>query len=299
MKRSRKTAAVLAMGALGLSFAVSASVSSGATRAGADRAPSALLQVKAAAALNNFLKTQHPTMLKAPDTLATSTSASSETYSYNWSGYADVASDSGTFSAVSGNWSVPRVSCTREDSLEAQWVGIDGWNDGTVEQDGTLDWCFEGQAYYYTWWEMYPGNDIITVGTTVRPGDQVSASVSESSGNYTLTVNDYSRPANSFSTAQSCSNYGYSCADTSSEWIIERPAFSVGLAPLATYGYTGFSNASETANGVTGSISSYPNAYQIQMVDATDSYQLNQTSPLTSYGRNAGTSFSSVWQNSW
>ena len=62
------------------------------------------------------------------------------------------------------------------DELAVDWVGIDGWTDGTVEQTGTLEWRFESTASYYTWGEMYPTNGIQTVGITVAPGDAVTAS---------------------------------------------------------------------------------------------------------------------------
>ena len=57
------------------------------------------------------------------------------------------------------------------------WVGIDGFTSGSVEQDGTLIECSGGRAFYFTWWEMFPTNSIQVVGSSVRPGDAISASV--------------------------------------------------------------------------------------------------------------------------
>lgn len=54
-------------------------------------------------------------------------------YSTNWAGYVDVGH---AYSAVSGMWTVPRVTC-RDESYAGFWVGLDGWSNGTVEQDGT------------------------------------------------------------------------------------------------------------------------------------------------------------------
>lgn len=45
-------------------------------------------------------------------------------------------------------------------------MGLDGFDNQTVEQDGTLAYCFEGAAYYFTWWEMFPGGSV-TVGSSV------------------------------------------------------------------------------------------------------------------------------------
>ena len=80
--------------------------------------------------------------------------------------------------SVVGSWTEPGVTCTSDEDQEAVfWVGVDGWTNDTVEQAGTVAQCFEGAAYYYTWWEMYPTNDITVVGSTVAPGDQIAASV--------------------------------------------------------------------------------------------------------------------------
>lgn len=76
--------------------------------------------------------------------------------SYNWSGYADTTTTVGAFTSVSASWAEPATSCTAEQRLTAFWVGLDGFSNTTVEQDGTLAYCFQGRPYYYTWWEMYP-----------------------------------------------------------------------------------------------------------------------------------------------
>jgi len=237
-------------------------------------------------------------------------SATTAAGSYNWAGYADAtgsltAPGSGTFSSVSGQWTVPFVQCSREDTIEAQWVGLDGFNDTTVEQDGTVSWCFEGQPVFFTWWEMYPssgGGSATTVGTTVAPGDHISASVtltsqSASTDEYTLSLTDSTRPANSFTTTQSCptasaaTSAAPACLNASAEWIVERPAFEIGIAPLADYATTAFTDASETFDGKAGTISSYSGNYAVDMVDATGSYLLDSVGPLTGVspqGGNAG-----------
>ena len=89
--------------------------------------------------------------------------------SVNWSGYADVESGSSTVSAVSGRWTIPQVSCpsglySNQDAFAAQWVGIDGATNGTVEQLGTGEQCYEDQLYYYVWYEMFP-NGTVQEGT--------------------------------------------------------------------------------------------------------------------------------------
>jgi hypothetical protein len=252
------------------------------------------------AALVRYLSTSRPLAsvtsgggLKpgSPDSTAGSR-GSAQVGSYNWSGYADTAAP-GTFTAVSATWRQPATICSPEQRLTSTWVGLDGFSDSTVEQDGTLAYCFEGQAAYYTWWEMYPGGTV-TVGSAVRPGDLIKASVTESAGSYTLSVADLSHRSNSFSTVQPCAPAG-SCQDSSAEWIAERPAFSIGIAPLSVFTPWLVSSATRTANGTKGSIGSGPGATGITMVDATQTYALDNISGL----RFGGTSFSARWLNSY
>ncbi len=63
-----------------------------------------------------------------------------------------------------------------------------------------------------------------------RPGDRISASVEVTPGgsgenNYTLALTDNTTPGNNFSVTQPCATD--TCLDSSAEWIIERPAFSL------------------------------------------------------------------------
>jgi hypothetical protein len=210
--------------------------------------------------------------------------------SYNWSGYADASSTAGTFSEVGGQWQTPDVLCGSEDQISAQWIGLDGFNSSTVEQDGTISWCFESKATYFTWWEMYPSGSV-EVGSSVRPGDLITAKVSRTGPSYTLSLADHTHPANSFSVSQSCT----SCTNTSAEWISERPAFPIGVVPLANYIHWSLNDATETAGGRLGTISTYPDNFKINMIDATDSYRLSVASPLAAGGHR----FVTTWLNSY
>ena len=117
--------------------------------------------------------------------------------------------------------------------------------------------------------------------------------MTRSGSSYTLSLTDHTTPGNSFSTVQTCAIT--TCLDQSAEWIAERPAFPIGITPLSTFTpWTPFS-ASQTANGAKGTIGSGPGATAIQMVDATDTYQLDSVSGL----RGRGTSFSARWLNSY
>ena len=214
--------------------------------------------------------------------------------SYNWSGYEETATTDGTFTKVSGAWVTPKVSCTAEDTLTSEWVGLDGGASGstTVEQDGTLDWCYKGTPTYFTWYEMYPAGTM-EVGKALAPGDKIAAKVSRSGTKYTLALTDSTSPANSFSVTATCA--ATVCLDTSAEWVAERPSFSIGIAPLAHFSTWTLTRASATANGVSGPISAYPASDSLSMVDATSAYQLATPSPLNA----AGNRFSVTWLNSY
>jgi hypothetical protein len=219
--------------------------------------------------------------------------ASALTSDVNWAGYADVAVNSGAFTQVSGSWTVPAVTCTAEDRITSEWVGLDGFSDSTVEQDGTVSQCFEGTALYYTWYEMYPAGTV-QVGTTVTAGDSITASVTRGGPSYTLTLTDAAHTGSSFSKTLGCPTS--TCLDKSAEWIAERPAYSnTGIVPEAQFSPVTFSNASETGWGKTSTISGWVNTnYDLTCVDSTGTYDIVSTSGLT-----GGNAFTSTWRNSY
>lgn len=197
--------------------------------------------------------------------------------SVNWGGYADIETGSDTATGVSADWTIPRVTCPQgryrtQDAFDSQWVGLDGATNGTVEQLGSGEQCYEGVLYYYVWYEMFPGGTV-EEGTQAcindnvdcpRPGDRISASVTAAPGspgvnNYTLALTDHTTKGNDFSVTQPCATD--TCLDQSAEWIIERPAFALGngfqILPLGFYGQNGFTNGTVTSGGVTTSIAGF------------------------------------------
>jgi hypothetical protein len=213
--------------------------------------------------------------------------------SYNWAGYADGSKTAGTFTSVSGSWTVPALTCTAEDRVSSQWVGLDGFTDSTVEQDGTVSQCFEDKTLYYSWYEMYP-NGAVEVGKSVAAGDSISASVTRSSSSYTLKLTDSTHTANSFTETGTCATT--TCLDESAEWITERPDFaSTGIVPEAKFKTVTFSAASVTADGKTTTLAGYAGTkYDITCLDSTATYDIVATSSLT-----GGNSFTNTWKNSY
>lgn len=181
----------------------------------------------------------------------------------NWSGYADYGSGT-TYSKLAGSWTEPTGKCGSTTSLAAFWVGIDGFKSSSVEQDGTLIECVKGHASYYTWWEMYPKNAIQVVGSKIKPGDKISASVVKSGTSYTLSLTDSTTAGNSFTKKETCS----SCVDSSAEWIAEAPSGPSGVYPLTNFGSWSLSGATVTGGSKSGTISSFPD-YEITMQSST------------------------------
>ena len=254
---------------------------------------------QAVAARQAFVKymSSHATMMCATGSAATLASSPSVTEigSYNWSGFADSQTGTTPVSAVSARWTIPQVSCLtgqykNQDAFLAQWVGLDGFTDGTVEQLGTATQCYEGVEYYYDWYEMFP-NGTVEEGTTQcinnnvdcpRPGDLVEASVdSTTSGvnnDYTLALKDYSQPNESFSVSATCP--AATCVNSSAEWVVERPAFDLPfgfqILPQANFNQTSFLDGTVTVGGRTTTIENYAGAvYDMAMIDDSEGYFLS------------------------
>jgi len=254
-------------------------------------APSARFLAEARTALIGYLRHNHPQAMLVRTHHRSGIRGVTATGSFNWAGYADRASTAQTFTKVSGDWTTPSVTCGAEDQITSNWVGLDGFNSSTVEQLGTVSWCYKGTGTYFTWYEMYPAN-IVEVGTALKAGDMIAASVTRTGTTYALKLTDSTTAGNNISVTKTCALA--TCKDTSAEWISERPSFQIGVVPQAHYNAFKITNGAETANGKAGTIGSGPGVHTITMVDATDAYNLGTVSPLT-----GGNSFSTTWKNSY
>jgi len=171
-------------------------------------------------------------VLVAPGTRITHSTSS------NWSGY---AASGGTFTSVSASWVQPTVHCGTATTYSSFWVGIDGDGSNSVEQTGTEADCSGGQAYYSSWYEMYPAYPV-NYSNTVSPGDHFTATVSVSGSTFTLTLSD------SFNDGTTTTEKTSSTAqDYSAEIIAEAPSSSTGVLPLSNFGTASFTGS--TANG--------------------------------------------------
>jgi hypothetical protein len=221
-----------------------------------------------------------------------------------WSGYAAETSlsnpQANSVTYVSGSWTVPRVTATSANTYSATWVGIDGFNNDTVEQTGTSQDYYNGQPVYYAWWEMFstiggqPEQRITTM--TVSPGDKITASVTyetsgTQAGDFLLSINDTSHANDSFSIYANPATYQNPLpVRSTAEWIMEAPMVG-GIAPLANFGKVAFTNCSVTINGVNGGINN--SNWQSTPLDIADGSGNLQavTGGLNSAGNNFSVTF--------
>ena len=155
--------------------------------------------------------------------------------SSNWSGYDD--STDGPFTSVTASWVQPAIRNAGATFTDAAfWVGLDGDNSDTVEQIGTEGYS-EGVAGYDAWYEMYPAMPV-PIDMAIRPGDAITASVSESGAVFTLSLVDHTT-AVSYQTLQTMD---VPPALASAEVIAEAPTDGDGnVVALGNFGTMSFS----------------------------------------------------------
>jgi hypothetical protein len=219
----------------------------------------------------------------------------SATTSSNWAGYA-VTGTSGSVSFVLGSWIQPSLTCTSATRYSSFWVGIDGYNSGTVEQTGTEADCSGGVASYSAWYEFYPAFPV-TLSMTVHAGDTMKASVTyvNSTVGFKVAISDVTTGANFTHTHTVASAHR-----SSAEWIAEAP-FSGRVLPLANFGTAHFgkdatsvaSTNEATISGTTSVIGSFAAASIHQINMASTSHLKAATSALTP----DGTSFNVTWKH--
>jgi hypothetical protein len=206
----------------------------------------------------------------------------------NWSGYAVTGS---SFTHVRGTWTVPTVDCgLTPNTFSAFWLGLDGLTSSTVEQIGTDSDCNGTIPSYYAWYEFAPNTAILIDGVSISPGDQVSASVGYSNGEFTLTITNENTGQSYSKTAR------FSGAKRSSaEWIAEAPCCTSNgsVLPLSDFAIVFFGSGHSTDASTAGPISNFGrNVQEITMAGSTGKNEA-VASPLTS----GGTSFTVTWRS--
>ncbi len=218
------------------------------------------------------------------------------TISENWSGYAAVAAKKFTF--VHSTFVEPKITCPGvKNQWTSNWVGLDGFTDQTVEQDGTFAMCGGANSktpQYEAWYELFPANSVNVFA--VHAGDKMDISVKFASGKFTLVVDDLTSGKKVTHSAK-CG----SCARTSAEYIVERPALcnNAGtkcfLTELADFHTTTMSsNTAQTAGGAVSSLAKFDNIpiYMIDPLKSGGFDSLATVAPLN------GSAFTATWDRS-
>jgi len=168
--------------------------------------------------------------------------ASSSSSSSNWSGY---AASGGTFTSVTGTWTVPQVSSASA-GADATWVGIGGMSSRDLIQAGTqATVTTNGGVRYEAWIEMLPQTSR-TVALSVSAGDSVTVSITAKSGNdWAIALKNNTTGETYDQTVQ------YASSLSSAEWVQEAPSAGRGIVPLDNFGTLAVSKASAVRDGKT------------------------------------------------
>jgi hypothetical protein len=259
----RRWCILLAMLALTVGMAVTASSATAATNAGG-------------------FTPGGPIHLVGGSTSSHARGISHQATSTNWSGY---AATTGTYTSVSASWTQPAGTCSSGDQYAAFWVGLDGYTSSSVEQTGSEVDCVGRTAEYYAWYEAYPAASK-NYSNTVKPGDHFNASVTYSGSNkFSLYIADTTQ---GWSHTTSVTVRG--AARSSAEVIVEAPCCtnSGGILPLTDFGTVNIT--SSLANGA--AIGNAGGLTEIYMADSEGRAE-DSVSSLS-----GGENFSATWLRS-
>jgi hypothetical protein len=180
--------------------------------------------------------------------------------STNWFGYSQgsLANGGALFSSISARWTVPKAEphAQKEAEHSATWIGIGGGcvdahcsltdPTGLIQTGTEQDVAASGKASYSAWWELVPLPAVTVSNMKLRPGDRISASVSEAAPTlWRISLADVSRHE-TFTTTTA-----YPSSRATAEWIEETPVTigtdGTGVATLPKLTRTPFDDA--TVNG--------------------------------------------------
>lgn len=198
--------------------------------------------------------------------------------STNWAGYVAL---SGSYTAVTGSWTVPAVTGNgTTDTAEASWIGIGGVTANDLIQTGTLnivsaDGSVDTEAFY----ELLPDAALVIPSVAVSAGDNMSAIITETTvGSWQITITDNTN-GQKFTTSVT-----YASSHSSAEWIEEDPSYGDGSqVPYATFSSVSFAAGTATRSGTAGTIAAN-SGQPITMVSNATGQPIAVPSVLTSNG---------------
>jgi hypothetical protein len=216
----------------------------------------------------------------------------------NWSGYADVANSGAALRYVTANFNIPSLNCANSSGgsggiYYASWAGLDGYDNGTVEQEGIESYCQSGTPGLWVFYEMYPADPVVFTGA--NPGDALATSTyyNSTTKKYSLVVDDLTQSGAGISVSESCAG---TCSNSTAEVISEAPGGGPPTYGLADFGAESYTNAAVTSrNGTKGTLSAAAlwKSYAINMVNQSSHDTLATAGPLQ-----GGTAFLDTWKAS-
>ena len=192
----------------------------------------------AAAGTNSSATAASSSVATSSSTPAGSTSAAASA-KQPWTGYVLVGHEVG-FRQVTADFKIPVVSCTASGSKASFWIGLDGYNNGTIEQVGISTNC-DNVPEYTAWFQMWPST--INYQFLVHPGDSIAMSVAYVSGHWALALKDLT-DGQKFNVSEKCPS-GKVCENMTAEAILEAASGS-NLSSFNTTGFTEFQAVDST-----------------------------------------------------
>ncbi len=181
-----------------------------------------------------------------PDFLGLPQNQPLEAYSGNWSGYVITG---GVYDAVTGSFTVPSPVESAggvPGATVCEWVGIDGYTNGSLVQAGVDEIPRAGGLVsYQPWWEVLPGPQVPVSGLPVQAGDTITVTIHKTGiAGWALAIRDTS------SDHRYQTHLAYSGPATSAQWVIESQAAAGSTSsppelapytPAVTFSHLGFS----------------------------------------------------------
>ncbi len=192
--------------------------------------------------LSNTPQAQPIQQTTSQTTAPTLAKAQNSDTSRNWAGY---TADSGTYTGVSGTWTVPLIKDTSQVGADATWVGIGGVTTNDLIQAGTQATVDEqGNVSYGAFYEDLPHPSRPLLNLTVHAGDTMSVSVQKTKDT------SWNIQVKNTTTGKSASvSLPYSSSFSSAEWIEEAPTGIHHVIPLDNFGKVYITNANAIHNG--------------------------------------------------
>jgi len=183
----------------------------------------------------------------------------------NWSGYW-TGTTSTTYTFVSLDWTVPKVTSTSSTSDVTIWPGLGSGNSASdaLVQAGTA----QLSTKTVFWYEIVPGQTQQNTSISVAPGDSVSVAIGYNTSTNVATYDFYDYTKNTFTAVTEKMLSGDKFGAKQAEWIVERPTLSSGSYALLP----NFGTITTTSSGYGTSSTTWmaTNANPITMVNSSN-----------------------------